>query len=103
MATLDVRNPATGRLQNTVVPAAQSHIDFTVFFRYLLQGAYNGAAEVQIEHSIVGALGTTVSLNSAFFADHTQFVSGNLTPAIMVAEMKSEVLRMSAFEAWPVR
>jgi hypothetical protein len=85
------RNATTGRLQNTVVPAAQSHIDFTVFFRYLLQGAYNGAAEVQIEHSIVGALGTTVSLNSAFFADHAQFVSGNLTPAIMVAEMKQEV------------
>lgn len=85
------RNATTGRLQNTVVPAAQSHIDFTVFFRYLLQGGYNGAAEVQIEHSIVGALGTTVSLNSAFFADHAQFVSGNLTPEIIVAEMKSEV------------
>jgi hypothetical protein len=85
------RNPTTGRLQNTVVPAAQSHIDFTAFFRYLLQGTYNGASEVQIEHSIVGALGTAVSLNSAFFADHAQFVSGNLTPAIMVSEMKKEV------------
>jgi hypothetical protein len=85
------RNPTTGRLQNTVVPAAQAHIDFTAFFRYLLQGGYNGASELQIEHSIVGALGTTVSLNSAFFADHAQFVSGNLTPAIMVAEMKKEV------------
>jgi hypothetical protein len=85
------RNATTGRLQNTVVPAAQSHIDFTVFFRWLLQGAYNGASEVQIEHSIVGALGTTVSLNSAFFADHGQFVSGNLTPGIMVGEMKKEV------------
>jgi hypothetical protein len=85
------RNPTTGRLQNTVVPAAQSHVDFTAFFRLLLQGNYNGASEAQIEHSIVGALGTTVSLNSAFFADNTQFVSGNLTPAIMVAEMKNEV------------
>jgi hypothetical protein len=85
------RDPATGRLQNTVVPAAQSHIDFTTFFRLLLQGGYNGASEVQIEHSIVGAKGTPVSLNNAFFADHPQFVSGNLTPAIMVAEMKKEV------------
>jgi hypothetical protein len=85
------RNAETGRLQNTVVPAAQSHVDFTAFFRYLLQGAYNGASEVQIEHSIVGANGTTVSLNNAFFADHAQFVSGNLTPAIMVSEMKKEV------------
>lgn len=85
------RNPTTGRLQNTVVPAPQSHIDFTLMFRYLLQGGYNGAAEAQIEHSIVGANGTTVSLNNAFFADHAQFVSGNLTPAIMVSEMKAEV------------
>src|SRR5688500_19826332 len=38
------RNATTGRLQNTVVPAAQSHIDFTVFFRYLLHDSYNGAA-----------------------------------------------------------
>src|SRR5688572_20980631 len=85
------RNPATGRLQNTVVPAPESHIDFTVFFRLLLQGGYNGASEVQIEHSIVGALGNNVSLNNAFFADNAQFVSGNLTPAIMVSEMKKEV------------
>lgn len=85
------RNPITGRLQNTVVPAAQSHLDFTTFFRLLLQGSYNGASEVQIEHSIVGANGTTVSLNNAFFADNAQFLSGNLTPAIMVAQMKQEV------------
>lgn len=85
------RNPTTGRLQNTVVPASQSHIDFTAFFRFLLQGGYNGASEVQIEHSIVGALGNNVSLNNAFFADNAQFVSGNLTPSIMVSEMKKEV------------
>ena len=85
------RNPTTGRLQNTVVPAAQSHIDFTVMFRLLLQGGYNGASEVQIEHSIVGANGTNVSLNNAFFANNVQFTSGNLPPAIMVSEMKKEV------------
>jgi hypothetical protein len=95
------RNATTGRLQNTVVPAAQSHIDFTVFFRWLLLGAYNGASEVQVEHSIVGALGTMVSLNNAFFADHAQFVSGNLTPEIMVREMKGEVdfYKIKALEA----
>jgi hypothetical protein len=85
------RNPTTGRLQNTVVPASQSHIDWTAMFRLLLQGGYNGAAEAQIEHSIVGANGINVSLNNAFFADNAQFVSGNLTPAIMVSEMKKEV------------
>ena len=85
------RNATTGQLQNTVVPAAQSHINFTTMFSLLRQGAYNGAAEAQIEHSIVGANGTTVSLNNAFFADNAQFVSGNLTPAIMVREMKAEV------------
>jgi hypothetical protein len=84
------RNPTTGRLQNTVVPAPQSHIDFAAMFRLLLQGGYNGAAEAQIEHSIIGANGSNVSLNSAFFADNAQFVSGNLTPAIMVSEMKKE-------------
>jgi hypothetical protein len=85
------RNASTGQLQNTVVPAAQSHINFTTMFSLLRQGGYNGAAEAQIEHSIVGANGTSVSLNNAFFADNAQFVSGNLTPAIMVREMKAEV------------
>lgn len=85
------RNEATGRLQNRVVPASESHIDWVVMFRHLLNGGYNGAAEAQIEHSIIGANGTNVSLNNAFFANHAQFLSGNLTPAIMVAEMKKEV------------
>ncbi len=85
------RNATTGQLQNITVPAAQSHINFTTLFSLLRQGGYNGASEAQIEHSIVGANGTTVSLNNAFFADNAQFTSGNLTPAIMVAAMKGEV------------
>lgn len=85
------RNQTTGQLQTSTVPAPESYIDWVVLFTYLLNGGYNGAAEAQIEYSIIGANGTNVSLNSAFFADDPQFVSGNLTPAIMVREMKKEV------------
>ncbi len=65
-------------------------INWATFYSLLRLGGYSGAAESQIEYSIVGANGTTVSLNSAFFADHAQFVSGNLTPAIMIAAMKKD-------------
>jgi hypothetical protein len=85
------RNSTTNAIQNTVVPAPQASLNWVTFFRYLLQGGYNGAAEAQIEFSIVGANGTPVSLNNAFFADNAQFVSGNLTPSIMVSELKKEV------------
>ena len=51
---------------------------------------YSGPAEAQIEYTITGANGTSVSLNNAFFADNAQFTSGNLTPAIMIASMKIE-------------
>ena len=48
------------------------------------------AAESQIEYTITGANGTSVSLNNAFFSDNAQFTSGNLTPAIMIAAMKKD-------------
>jgi sugar phosphate isomerase/epimerase len=65
-------------------------INWQTFYSLLKNGGYSGAAESQIEYTITGALGTSVSLNSAFFADNAQFTSGNLTPAIMVAAMKKD-------------
>ncbi len=65
-------------------------INWKTFFSNLLLGGYSGPAEAQIEYTIVGALGQSVSLNNADFADNVQFTSGNLTPAIMIATMKNE-------------
>jgi sugar phosphate isomerase/epimerase len=73
-------------------------INWATFYSLLRLGGYSGAAESQIEYTITGANGTSVSLNSAFFADNAQFVSGNLTPAIMIAAMKmdSDFIRQRA-------
>jgi sugar phosphate isomerase/epimerase len=85
-------NATTGALSFSTVQAGTGGvINWVTFFQNLLRGGYNGAGEAQIEYSIVGANGTTVSLNSAFFADNAQFTSGNLTPAIMIASMTQEV------------
>ncbi|MEF7614266.1 TIM barrel protein [Aquincola sp. MAHUQ-54] len=65
-------------------------INWATFYSLLRLGGYSGAAESQIEYTITGANGTSVSLNSAFFADHAQFTSGNLTPAVMIAAMKQD-------------
>lgn len=65
-------------------------INWKTFFSNLRLGGYSGPAEAQIEYAIVGALGQSVSLNNANFADNVQFTSGNLTPAIMIATMKGE-------------
>jgi hypothetical protein len=65
-------------------------INWTTFYSLLRLGGFSGAAESQIEYTITGANGTSVSLNNAFFADNAQFTSGNLTPAIMIAAMKHD-------------
>ena len=89
-------NATTGALSLSTVQttgatgAGAGIINWATFFSLLRLGGYSGPAEAQIEYSITGANGTTVSLNSAFFADNPQFTSGNLTPAIMIATMKIE-------------
>jgi hypothetical protein len=86
-------NATTGALSISTVACSGSGggiINWKTFFQNLLNGGYSGAAEAQIEYSIVGALGTSVSLNNAFYADNAQFTSGNLTPSIMIASMKGE-------------
>jgi hypothetical protein len=61
-------------------------------------GGYSGFSESQLEYSITGGTGTTVSLNNAAFADSSQFTSGQLTPAIMIGEFKvnSDFIRQRA-------
>jgi sugar phosphate isomerase/epimerase len=89
-------NATTGALSTSTVQSTGATgtgggiINWATFFSLLRLGGYSGPAEAQIEYSITGANGTTVSLNNAFFADNAQFTSGNLTPAIMEATMKIE-------------
>jgi len=89
-------NATTGALSTSTVQSTGATgtgggiINWATFFSLLRLGGYSGPAEAQIEYSITGANGTTVSLNNAFFADNAQFTSGNLTPAIMMATMKIE-------------
>jgi sugar phosphate isomerase/epimerase len=89
-------SPTTGALSTTTVAttgatgAGAGIINWVTFFQLLRLGGYSGCAEAQIEYSITGANGTSVSLNNAFFADNAQFTSGNLTPAIMIASMANE-------------
>src|SRR5579862_3005659 len=89
-------SPTTGALSTTTVQttgatgAGAGIINWQTFFSLLKLGGYSGPAEAQIEYSITGANGTSVSLNNAFFADNAQFTSGNLTPAIMTASMSIE-------------
>lgn len=68
-------------------------INWTTFYSLLRLGGYSGPAENQLEYSITGGTGTSVSLNNADFADSANFTSGRLTPEIMLAEYR----RNSAF------
>jgi sugar phosphate isomerase/epimerase len=86
-----IQDPTTLRWSSPTVVAGTGMINWLQFFQLLLAGGYNGPADLQIEYTIVGANGTSVSLNNTFFADNAQFTSGNLTPAIMIANLKHEV------------
>jgi hypothetical protein len=82
---------ATGQWTSPTVVAGTGMIQWKTFFQLLLQGSYDGPGDLQIEYTINGALGQSVSLNNAFWADNAQFTSGNLTPAIMLATIAHEV------------
>lgn len=82
-------NATTGALSlGRVSPGTPGVINWTTFYTLLRQGGYGGAAENQLEYTIVGGTGTNVSLNNADFADSANFTTGRLTPAIMLAEFK---------------
>ncbi|MEF7616951.1 twin-arginine translocation signal domain-containing protein [Aquincola sp. MAHUQ-54] len=73
-------------------------INWATFYSLLRIGGYSGAAENQLEYTIVGGTGTNVSLNNGAFANSSQFTSGQLTPEIMIAEFKqnSDFIRSRA-------
>jgi hypothetical protein len=79
-------------------------VNWTSFYSLLLLGGYSGFSESQLEYSITGGTGTSVSLNNAAFADSPQFTSGQLTPEIMLGEFKvnSDFIRARAIAGgWP--
>jgi hypothetical protein len=85
------QDPTTLRWSSPTVVAGTGMTNFLQFFQLLLAGGYNGPADLQIEYTIVGASGQSVSLNNTFWADNSQFTSGNLTPAIMEQTIGHEV------------
>jgi sugar phosphate isomerase/epimerase len=91
-------NATTGALSIGRVAPGPGVINWTTFYSLLRLGGYSGAAENQLEYTIVGGTGTNVSLNNADFADSANFTSGRLTPAIMIAEYKknSDAIRTRA-------
>jgi len=79
-------------------------VNWANFYQLLLLGGYSGFSESQLEYTITGGTGTSVSLNNAAFADSAQFTSGQLTPAIMIGEFKvnSDFIRARALAGgWP--
>jgi sugar phosphate isomerase/epimerase len=94
-------NATTGALSLGRVAPGPGVINWTTFYTLLRLGGYSGAAENQLEYTIVGGTGTNVSLNNADFADSANFTSGRLTPAIMIAEYKknSDAIRARAAAA----
>ena len=93
-------NATTGALSvgTSSTHQAPALINWTTFYSLLRLGGYSGAAENQLEYSIIGGTGTSVSLNNADFADSANFTSGRLTPEIMIAEFKenSDAIRSRA-------
>jgi sugar phosphate isomerase/epimerase len=95
-------NPTTGALSmRRVAPGEPGVINWTTFYTLLRLGGYSGAAENQLEYTIVGGTGTNVSLNNADFADSANFTTGRLTPEIMIGEFKknSDAIRSRALAA----
>ena len=91
-------NATTGALSLARIAPGPGVINWTTFYSLLRLGGYSGAAENQLEYSIVGGTGTSVSLNTADFADCANYTSGRLTPAIMIAEFRknSDAIRARA-------
>jgi len=97
-------NATTGALSisNTRPPGATGAgagvVNWATFYSLLRLGGYSGFSESQLEYSIIGGTGTSVSLNNAAFADSAQFTSGQLTPEIMIGEFKvnSDFIRARA-------
>jgi hypothetical protein len=73
-------------------------VNWATFYSMARLGGYSGFSESQLEYSIIGGTGTSVSLNNADYADSANFTSGRLTPEIMISEFKknSDFIRARA-------
>jgi len=97
-------NATTGALSisNVQPPGATGTgggvVNWATFYSLLRLGGYSGFSESQLEYSITGGTGTSVSLNNADYADSANYTSGRLTPTIMIAEFKrnSDFIRARA-------
>lgn len=85
-----VRN-TNGTIGGSFPLAGTGMVQWREFFQLLLQGNFNGPAEAQYEYNVDGRNGTSVSLNTTFWADHAQFQSGNLTPLFMTEELRKDI------------
>jgi Xylose isomerase-like TIM barrel len=81
---------ADGTFTSSTPLTGTGQVNWNLYFQLLLQGGYNGMFDLQEEYSIVGNNGTSVTLNNTFWSDNVQFTSGNLTPALMVATLKTD-------------
>jgi sugar phosphate isomerase/epimerase len=91
-----VERTSTGTVRNVWKPAGAGMVQWREFFQLLLQGGFSGPAETHHEYDIVGLNGMTAILNTTFWADHAQFTSGNLTPALMTEELKRDLIHYKA-------
>jgi L-ribulose-5-phosphate 3-epimerase len=91
-------NATTGALSLGRVAPGPGVINWTTFYSLLRLGGYSGAAENQLEYSIISTTGASVSLNNAAFADQNPIANGQVTPAMMIAEYKknSDAIRARA-------
>lgn len=97
-------NPSNGSVRSVWKAAGEGMVQWKEFFQLLLEGGYNGPAEAQYEYNVNGVNGSSVSLNTTFWADHAQFNSGNVTPAFLTTELGRDlaVYRKAALDAgWP--
>ena len=97
-------NPTSGSLSisNSQPPGATGSgagvVNWATFYSLLRLGGYSGFSESQLEYSIIGTNGNSVSLNNAAFADQAPISTGVVTPAMMIAEFKlnSDFIRARA-------
>src|SRR2546430_6303805 len=85
------KNPTTGQWTEVTPEAGGGMGPWKTFYQVLLQGGYNGPADLQIEYSVTGLRGEVISLNNTFWADNPQFTSGNLTRSFVLASIKTQL------------
>jgi hypothetical protein len=85
-----VRN-TDGTVGGRFSPAGTGLVQWREFFQLLLEGGYRGPAQAQYEYDAVGLRGAAFSLNTTFWADHEQFLRGNINAEFMTGELKKDL------------